>query len=80
MVDASAPVSLNEPPPNSTEASELLVEFCSLQGMLELEHEPNNQQSELSPPMAAFIAALALPFYRDAGLHPQFPLGRLCHP
>jgi hypothetical protein len=33
--DVSAPLSLKEPPPNSAKASELLIELCSLYGLLD---------------------------------------------
>jgi len=81
--------SLNESsPPTSVEATELLIQFCAMYGLLEPEHlpenhqpgshhpkdhQPGNHQPELSPAIAAFLAALVLPFYRSDGLRPQFP-------
>lgn len=63
----------DESPPNSAEATELLIEFCAIYGLLEPEHQPDGHPSELSPAFAAFLAALVLPFYRHDGLRPQFP-------
>lgn len=63
----------DESPPNSAEATELLIEFCAMYGLLEPEHQPDGHPSELSPAIAAFLAALVLPFYRHDGLRPLFP-------
>lgn len=64
-------------PPSSARATELLIEFCRLHGL-----GPSNRigrESEiLSPPTAAFLAALALPFYHRVKLQPQFPVPKLC--
>ena len=71
-----------ESSPNSAEATELLIEFCAIYGLLEPEHQPDDHQPghqpddhppELSPVTTAFFAALMLPFYRFGGLRPQFP-------
>jgi hypothetical protein len=67
----------NEPPPDSAQATELLIELCGLYGLLEPEHQPKDQQCELSPATAGFLAALALPFSFYDGLQPQFPVPRL---
>lgn len=72
--DRPASFSLSEPPPSSTEATDLLIELYSLYGLLEPEQWPGHQQSELSPATAAFFAALALPFYRSDDLQPHFPI------
>jgi hypothetical protein len=82
VVTTDGPVAfaLNEPPPSSSEATELLIEFCSLYGLLAPEHKCKGQQTELSPPIAAFLAALALPFSRYDGLQPQFPAPSLRRP
>ncbi|KAL2176555.1 uncharacterized protein P884DRAFT_260573 [Thermothelomyces heterothallicus CBS 202.75] len=78
--DGPAGFVFKEPPPSSTEATELLIEFCRLYGLLKLEHKYKDQSSNLPPPIAAFLAALALPFYRNVGLQPQFPIASLGKP
>ena len=62
-----------EQAPHSTRAAELLIELCSLYGLGPSKRE-NGSSEPLSPPTAAFLAALALPFYRHVGLPPQFPM------
>ncbi|KAM0195077.1 hypothetical protein ACHAPI_006623 [Fusarium lateritium] len=59
-------------PPTPTEATELLIEFCNLFG---IGHEPcrSKDPSPLSPIKAAFLATLAIPFYRMAKLQPHLP-------
>ncbi|KAJ4259683.1 hypothetical protein NW762_007614 [Fusarium torreyae] len=59
-------------PPTPTEATELLIEFCNLFG---IGHEPHRSRdpSPLSPIKAAFLATLAIPFYRMAKLQPHLP-------
>ncbi|KAF5026210.1 hypothetical protein F66182_1707 [Fusarium sp. NRRL 66182] len=59
-------------PPTPTEATELLIEFCNLFG---IGHEPcrSRDPSPLSPIKAAFLATLAIPFYRMAKLQPHLP-------
>lgn len=69
-----------ESPPSSAEATELLIEFYRLYGLLEPGHKHKGQTSNLPPPTAAFLAALALPFYRNVGLQPQFPIASLGKP
>ncbi|KAK7425282.1 hypothetical protein QQZ08_008179 [Neonectria magnoliae] len=58
--------------PSDAQATELLIEFCNLFG---IGHEPSqlNGPVQLSPIKAAFLATLAVPFYRMAKLQPQFP-------
>ncbi|KAF5674937.1 hypothetical protein FHETE_2688 [Fusarium heterosporum] len=58
--------------PTPTEATELLIEFCNLFG---IGHEPcrSRDPSPLSPIKAAFLATLAIPFYRMAKLQPHLP-------
>ncbi|KAK4113739.1 hypothetical protein N656DRAFT_788667 [Canariomyces notabilis] len=51
----------NEQPPDSFEATELLIELW-----------PRDRPGEISPSIAASFAALALPFYRQIHLIPQF--------
>ncbi|KAK3936439.1 hypothetical protein QBC46DRAFT_419368 [Diplogelasinospora grovesii] len=75
--DGPAAFSPNEPPPNSAEATELLIELCGLYGLLGPGAGPRDKPSEIPPPTAAFLAALALPFYRDVKLIPQFPVPSL---
>lgn len=68
--------SQHERPPSSAEAAVLLVEFCNLFGLGHRERRrgrPRKNVSELLPVTAAFLAALALPFYRHLELEPQFP-------
>ncbi|KAF4469520.1 hypothetical protein FALBO_3565 [Fusarium albosuccineum] len=59
-------------PPKPTEATELLIEFCNLFG---IGHEPRRSRDPrpLSPIKAAFLATLAIPFYRMAKLQPHLP-------
>ncbi|KAF4968016.1 hypothetical protein FZEAL_10448 [Fusarium zealandicum] len=63
-------------PPNPMEATELLIEFCNLFG---IGHEPcrSRDPSPLSPIKAAFLATLAIPFYRMAKLQPHLPMPSL---
>ncbi|KAH7157905.1 hypothetical protein B0J13DRAFT_184154 [Dactylonectria estremocensis] len=62
----------NIEPPTVDEATDLIFEFCNLFG---INHEPlqYNAPSPLSPVKAAFLATLAIPFYRVAKLQPLFP-------
>ncbi|KAF4449559.1 hypothetical protein F53441_7218 [Fusarium austroafricanum] len=59
-------------PPTPTEATDLLIEFCNLFG---IGHEPHRSKdpTPLSPIKAAFLATLAIPFYRMAKLEPHLP-------
>lgn len=62
-------------PPTSAEAAELLVEFCALFGLGKQDRRPGRPRkniSEPSPVTAAFLAALALPFYRCLEFQPRF--------
>lgn len=62
-------------PPSSAEAVELLIEFCGLFGLGKPERRPGRPRkdmSEPSPVTVAFLAALALPFYRCLEFQPQF--------
>lgn len=59
-------------PPSATEATELLIEFCNLFGIGHESHR-SADPSPLSPIKAAFLANLAIPFYRMAKLQPHFP-------
>lgn len=64
-ISTDTPIGADEAP-SSSEARELLTEFCLLFGLTSAhEHEP------MSPCTAAFMGALALPFYRDDDLRPQ---------
>jgi hypothetical protein len=54
----------NEKPPSSSEAADLLIEFCELY--------PFESQ-----PIAAFLAALVLPFYNAWDFQPQLPMPRI---
>lgn len=67
---------MNCRPPSYAEALELLIEFCSLFG-LGPEEPKDNSFEPLSPPIAAFLAALSLPFYRRNELKPQFCISSL---
>ena len=66
--DGPAGFVLKEPLPSSAEATELLIEFCRLYGLLELGHKYTGQTSNLPPSTAVFLAVLALLFYRNVGL------------
>jgi hypothetical protein len=73
IVSAHEPAALpNEQPPNSSEATEWLIELCDLFGLLGPEAGPRDRPGEIPPPIAAFPAALALPFYRQVHLIPHF--------
>ncbi|KAL2187929.1 hypothetical protein L209DRAFT_754112 [Thermothelomyces heterothallicus CBS 203.75] len=78
--DGPASFSPNDLPPDSTQAAELLIELCALYGLLGPDQDRKDQVSEVSPPTAAFFAALALPFYRDNDLQPRFSLPSLGMP
>jgi len=79
VIETSEPVPDSPSPPSSTEATELLLEFCRLFN-LETEGNQNKQWDQLAPCRAGFFAALALPFYRFMGLRPQLPFPRLTCP
>ncbi|KAM5347009.1 hypothetical protein ACJ41O_010014 [Fusarium nematophilum] len=66
-------------PPSPTEATQLLIEFCNLFG---IGHEPRRSRdpTPLSPIKAAFLATLAIPFYRMAKLQPHLPRPSLQQP
>jgi hypothetical protein len=51
-------------PPSSSEAADLLIEFCKLYRFE-------------SQPTAAFVAALMLPFHNERDLQPQLPMPRI---
>lgn len=58
--------------PDAADAIELLVELCRL-----VDWGPSSMQQRqegMSPCVAGFLAALAMPYYRDAGLAPRFYL------
>ncbi|KAH6988778.1 hypothetical protein BKA56DRAFT_574578 [Ilyonectria sp. MPI-CAGE-AT-0026] len=63
-------------PPSSDKATELLIELCSLYGF-EPSRRKGGRFDSLSPVTAAFLAALALPFYRSVGLQPHFSTSTL---
>lgn len=57
--------------PTPTEATDLLIEFCELFG---IDHPIGSKSpTTLSPIKAAFLASLAIPFYRMAKLQPHLP-------
>ncbi|KAL4721957.1 hypothetical protein ACLX1H_011150 [Fusarium chlamydosporum] len=62
----------NAEPPTPNEATDLLIEFCNLFGIGHESHQ-STDPSPLSPIKAAFLAALAIPFYRMAKLQPHLP-------
>lgn len=66
---AGCPVA-NESVPDSAEATELLIQFCAVYGLLELQQPPDDRGPELSPATADFLVAPALPCYRLGGLQP----------
>lgn len=62
-------------PPNSYEATKLLVELCRL---LDLGADANGDGWESLPPYkAAFLAALMIPYYKERRLRPEFPVPHL---
>ncbi|OIW26963.1 hypothetical protein CONLIGDRAFT_547286, partial [Coniochaeta ligniaria NRRL 30616] len=65
-------MSRNERPPDSAQATELLIEFCSLYGL-----GPPGESESFSPATAAFLTALTLPFCRYVKLKPRFPVPSL---
>ncbi|KND86312.1 hypothetical protein TOPH_09059 [Tolypocladium ophioglossoides CBS 100239] len=76
VIETSEPIQDFTSPPSSTEATELLLEFCRLFD-LETEGNQNKQWDQLAPCRAGFLAALMIPFYRFMELCPQFPKPRL---
>ncbi|KAK3903204.1 hypothetical protein C8A05DRAFT_14821 [Staphylotrichum tortipilum] len=65
---ASSPPDEQPPsPPTSAQATDLLIELCTIYDFLD------GLPSELTPATAAFLAALALPFARDDDHNPRFP-------
>ncbi|KAF7537008.1 hypothetical protein G7Z17_g12940 [Cylindrodendrum hubeiense] len=74
VIVTSEEVSLdtNAEPPTVDEAAELIFELCNCFG---IDQEPLRQYEpdQLSSVKAAFLATLALPFYRMAKLQPRFP-------
>jgi hypothetical protein len=75
IISTDGPVlfDVDEQPPNCARATELLIELCRFYGLGRPKHNSDNNEA-LSPYTAAFLAALALPFYRHVGLQPQFPI------
>lgn len=74
------PVSLEGPqgqPPNSSQATELLVELCDLFGLQIGRSRGKRGFEPLAPYTAAFMAALALPLYRSHRLQPRLTLSPL---
>ncbi|KAF2962891.1 hypothetical protein GQX73_g10683 [Xylaria multiplex] len=65
-----------ELPPTSAQATEFLIELCGLYG-LGPEKGMHRSSEILLPATAAFLAALALPFYRHVNLQPQFTVPTL---
>ena len=59
-------------PPSAAQATELLIEFCSLFGLCAPKRKEKTSEP-MGPYTAAFFPALAIPFYRYADLKPQFP-------
>ncbi|KPM41886.1 hypothetical protein AK830_g4660 [Neonectria ditissima] len=71
FTDEDVPFSLNETPPSSSEATDLLIELCSLYGF-EPTRRYGDSRDPLPPVTAGFLAAMALPFYRFVNFQPQF--------
>ncbi|KAL5313700.1 hypothetical protein ACEPPN_018121 [Leptodophora sp. 'Broadleaf-Isolate-01'] len=66
----------DETPPSSHSAANILIEFCTL---FDFESPVDKENSCLAfqQVTVAFLAALALPFYKDLDLKPQLPLPRI---
>lgn len=75
VVSTDGPVTfdVDEQPPNCARATELLIELCRFYGLGHTNCKSDIDES-LSPYTTAFLAALALPFYRLIGLQPRFPI------
>ncbi|KAI1773336.1 hypothetical protein F4818DRAFT_443180 [Hypoxylon cercidicola] len=65
-----------ETPPSASEAIELLIELCSLFGLAPAAHDG----SELVPSTGAFLATLAIPFYRSSNFSPRLSFLHLNSP
>lgn len=75
-VDEPIEVDQQEHPPTYAEAAQLFSEFCGLFGLGKQEGRPGRPRKDTpkpSPVTLAFLAALALPFYRHLKLQPHFP-------
>lgn len=81
VISTSKPLTFaaTERPPSSAQATELLIEFCTLFGLCADKQSKQSKQSSgsLPPYTAAFVAALALPICRYHHLQPQFPVPSL---
>ncbi|KAI0430730.1 hypothetical protein F5Y09DRAFT_220431 [Xylaria sp. FL1042] len=62
-----------ELPPTSAQATDFLIQLCVFYGLGPKKGGPRN----LPPATAAFLAALALPFYRHVNLQPHFTIPTL---
>ncbi|KAI5464284.1 hypothetical protein BGZ63DRAFT_149213 [Mariannaea sp. PMI_226] len=78
ITDQQVDLDAHSQPPSDVEATDLLIELCSLFG---IGHDmaPFDGPVPLSPVKASFLATLAIPFYRMAKLQPQFPKPSLEH-
>ena len=69
------PAVIESEPPNSDEATTLLVELCRL---FSLGVDSDGDECESLPAYrAAFLASLMIPYYKETRLRPQFPVPRL---
>ncbi|KND91545.1 hypothetical protein TOPH_03868 [Tolypocladium ophioglossoides CBS 100239] len=78
IISLDQPISFgsNVPPPTSDQATDFLIELCTRDGLGPAKSS-DGKAEVLSPPTAAFFAALAIPFYQHVKLRPQFPIPAL---
>jgi hypothetical protein len=60
----------DERPPSSKKATDLLIEFCTLNDFGYSTANSESLYGTLQQPIAGFLAALALPFYNELNLQP----------
>jgi hypothetical protein len=67
----------DELPPSFDKSTDLLIEFCTLYNFGSLVADGVKSFEPLQQHTAAFLAALALPFYNHLHLQPQLPMPRI---
>ncbi|RTE83160.1 hypothetical protein BHE90_002315 [Fusarium euwallaceae] len=67
-------------PPNSSEATELLIELCRLFNLGAADPTGDSSLQPMPPYKASFMAALVLPFYTFMRLQPRLPRPHLTRP
>ncbi|KAK3312495.1 hypothetical protein B0H66DRAFT_570749 [Apodospora peruviana] len=77
VIVSDVQVQLAEHPPNSKQATELLVELCDLFGLGTADSEQHSNFASQAPYTAAFLAALAVPLYRTHELKPKMAVTAL---